>query len=68
MAINSVALIENRMIAVLYCGTHERVGTFGDLIYNDPLAYANLVLNGDSKAHLEVVTEYQPLDQAQLLS
>jgi len=48
--------------------THERVGTFGDLIYNDPLAYANLVLNGDSKAYLEVVTEYQPLDQAQLLS
>jgi hypothetical protein len=44
------------------------VGTFGDLICNDPLAYANLVLNGDSKAHLEEVTEYQPLDQAQLLS
>ena len=48
--------------------THERVGTFDDLIYNDLLTYAVIVLNGDSKAHLEVVTEYQPLDQAQLLS
>ena len=48
--------------------THERVGTFDDLIYNNLLTYAVIVLNGDSKAHLEVVTEYQPLDQAQLLS
>jgi hypothetical protein len=44
------------------------VGTFDDLIYNDLLTYAVIVLNGDSKAHLEVVTEYQPLDQVQLLS
>jgi hypothetical protein len=44
------------------------VGTFDDLIYNDLLTYAVIVLNGDSKAHPEVVTEYQPLDQAQLLS
>ena len=48
--------------------THERVGTLDDLIYNDLLTYAVIVLNGDSKAHLEVVTEYQPLDQAQFLS
>lgn len=69
MAITSVAPIENRMIAVLYtvC-THERVGTFDDLIYNDLLTYAVIILNGNSKAHLEVVTELQPLDQAQLLS
>ena len=32
------------------------------LIYNDPLAYANLVLNGDPKAYLKEVTEYKPLD------
>lgn len=68
MAITSAAPIENRMIAVLFCVTHERVGTLDDLIYNDLLTYAVIVLNGDSKAHLEVVTEYQPLDQAQLLS
>ena len=42
--------------------THERVGTFDDLIYNDPLAYADLVLNGDPEAYLKAVTEYKPLD------
>lgn len=32
------------------------------LIYNDPLAYADLILNGDPKAYLKAVTEYKPLD------
>ena len=32
------------------------------LICNDPLAYADLVLNGDSEAYLNAVTEYKPLD------
>ena len=32
------------------------------LIYNDPIAYADLVLNGNPKAYLKVVTEYKPLD------
>ncbi len=32
------------------------------LIYNDPLAYANLVLNGDPEAYLNAVTEYKPID------
>ena len=53
MAITSVTSVESRMLAVLYC---------------DLLTYAVIVLNGDSKAHLEVVTGHQPLDQAQLLS
>ena len=34
----------------------------GYLIYNDPLAYADLVLNGDPEAYLKAVTEYKPLD------
>ena len=29
------------------------------LIYNDPLAYADLMLNGDVEAYLNAVTEYQ---------
>lgn len=62
MAITSVAPIENRMIAVLCCVYTQRVGTFDDLIYNDLLTYAAIVLNGDSKAHLKAVTEYKPLD------
>ena len=29
------------------------------LIYNDPLAYADHILNGDVEAYLNAVTEYQ---------
>ena len=32
------------------------------LIYNDPTAYADLILNGNPEAYLKVVTEYKPLD------
>ena len=32
------------------------------LIYNDPLAYADLVLNGDLEVYLKSVTEYKPRD------
>ena len=32
------------------------------LIYNDPVAYAELILNGDPETYLNVVTEYKPLD------
>jgi len=32
------------------------------LIYNDLLAYADLVLNGDPEAYVKRVTEYTPLD------
>ena len=32
------------------------------LIYNDPAAYADLILNGDSETYLKTVTEYKPLD------
>ena len=32
------------------------------LIYNDPAAYADLVLNCDPETYLKTVTEYKPLD------
>lgn len=32
------------------------------LIYNDPAAYADLVLNGAPETYLKSVTEYKPLD------
>ena len=32
------------------------------LICNDPLAYADLVLNGDVEAYLNAVTEYKPYE------
>ena len=32
------------------------------LIYNDPVAYAELILNVDTETYLKTVTEYKPLD------
>lgn len=32
------------------------------LIYNDPAAYAELILNGDSEKYLKAVTQYKPMD------
>lgn len=32
------------------------------LIYNDPVAYAELILNGDPETYLKSVMEYKPLD------
>ena len=32
------------------------------LIYNAPLEYAKLILNGDPEAYLKAVTEYKPLN------
>ena len=33
------------------------------LIYNDPLGYADLILNGDMVEYLRNVTDYRPLDE-----
>ena len=32
------------------------------LIYNNPGAYAELILNGDPEIYLKTVTEYKPID------
>lgn len=32
------------------------------LIYNDPLAYVELILSGDPEIYLKTVTEYKALD------
>ena len=32
------------------------------LIYNAPLEYADLILNGDPEAYLKAVTEYKPIE------
>ena len=33
------------------------------LIYNAPLEYADLILNGDPEKYLKAVTQYKPLDR-----
>ena len=32
------------------------------LIYNVPLEYADLILNGDLEKYLKAVTQYKPID------
>ena len=32
------------------------------MIYNDPIGYADLILNGDPEIYLKTVTECKPLD------
>lgn len=32
------------------------------LIYNDPVGYADLILNGDPEEYLKNVADYSPLD------
>lgn len=32
------------------------------LIYNNPVAYSDLILNGNPEAYLKAVTEYKPRD------
>lgn len=57
------------MIAINYTAVENEVADnmykrseLDYLIYNDPFAYANLVLNGNPEAYLKSVTEYKPLD------
>ena len=33
-----------------------------DLVYNDPVGYADLVFNGDLESYLRTVTDYKPMD------
>ena len=56
IAIDTIA-VENEVANNLY-----QRSELDYLIYNDPVAYADLVLNGDPEAYLKAVTEYNPLD------
>ena len=41
---------------------HER-SELDYLLYNDPVGYADLILNGDVEAYLRRATDYRPLDE-----
>ena len=56
IAIDNVA-VENEVARNMY----ER-SELDYLIYNAPLEYADLILNGNPEAYLKAVTEYKPLD------
>ena len=56
IAIDTIA-VENEVARNMY----ER-SELDYLIYNDPIGYANLILNGDPETYLKTVTEYKHLD------
>ena len=56
IAINIIA-VENEIADNMY-----QRSELDYLIYNDPIGYADLILNGDPETYLKTVTEYKPLD------
>ena len=56
LVIDTIA-VENEVAANMY----ER-SELDYLIYNDPVGYAELILNGDPDAYLRQVTDHHPLD------
>lgn len=49
--------VENEVVNNMY-----QQSEFDYLIYNNPVAYADLILNGDPEAYLKAVTQYKPFD------
>ena len=56
LAINPIA-VENEIADNMY-----QRSELDYLIYNDPIGYADLILNGNPETYLKTVTEYKPLD------
>ena len=56
LAIDTIA-VENEIADNMY-----QRSELDYLIYNDPVGYADLILNGDPETYLKTVTEYKPLD------
>ena len=56
IAIDTIA-VENEAARNMY----ER-SELDYLIYNDPIGYADLILNGNPETYLKTVTEYKTLD------
>ena len=56
ISIDTIA-VENEVADNMY----QRSG-LDYLIYNDPIGYADLILNGNPETYLKTVTEYKPLD------
>ena len=56
IAIDTIA-VENEVARNMY-----KRSELDYLIYNAPLEYADLILNGDPETYLKTVTEYKSLD------
>ena len=56
IAIDTIA-VENKVADNMY-----QRSELDYLIYNDPVAYAELILSGDPEKYLKVMTEYKPFE------
>ena len=56
IAIDTIA-VENEIADNMY-----QQSELDYLIYNDPIAYADLILNGNPETYLKAITEYKMLD------
>ncbi len=56
ISIDTIA-VENEVANDIY-----QLSELDYLTYNNPMAYADLIFNGDPEAYLRNVTEYKPLD------
>lgn len=56
IAIDTIA-VENEVARNMYERSEQDY-----LIYNSPLDYAYLILNGDPETYIKTVSEYNPLD------
>ena len=56
IAIDTIA-VENEIVDNMY-----QRSELDYLIYNDPIAYADLILNGNPEAYLKAVAEHKPFE------
>ena len=56
IAIDTIA-VENKVAENMY-----QRSELDYLIYNDPIGYADLILNGNPETYLKTVTKYKPVD------
>ena len=59
----SMIAIDTIAVEDEYAANMHQRSELDDLIYNAPLEYAALLLDGDPRAYLKTVTEYKPLDE-----
>ena len=57
-----MGMAQNGKMTVNDTMKHKNEDLLDYLIYNDPIAYVDLILNGDPETYLKTVTEYKPLD------
>ena len=53
---------DGTLLSIDCTAVENEVAKLDWLIYNDPLSYAELILNGDPELYLKAVTKKTPLD------